>query len=104
MPSMREIVCGSLPREEEPVLVIDVWEERQWPVVTLHAKDSACHEDILWQICEAARVANHGVVRIVANDHPGDLVIIQLARQATQATGSGQGDVVVDESNLVPTL
>jgi hypothetical protein len=70
----------------------------------VHAQGSASQEDVLLQTGVPASVAHHGIVGMLANDHSGHLMPIQLRREALNVAWSRDRDVVVQESDLVPTM
>jgi hypothetical protein len=70
----------------------------------MHTQDGTRHEDVLGEAGETASVANHGVVRMLTNDHPGHLVLVQLTGQAPDAVCTFEQDVVIDKGDLVPTV
>jgi hypothetical protein len=96
---------GRRPQErEEPVLVIDVWEERQRKPVAVHPQGSASQEDILLQAGVSTSVADHGIVEMLANDHSCHLMPVKLRREARDVARLRDRDVVVQKSDLVPTM
>jgi hypothetical protein len=69
----------------------------------VHTQNSTCHKDALMQAGEPASVADHGIVGcVLRNEHPGYLVIIQLACETRDV--AGVRNVIVYEEDLVPTM
>jgi hypothetical protein len=70
----------------------------------VHPQGSASQEDVLLQAGVPTSVADHRIVGMLANDHSGHLMGIESRREARDVARMRDCDVVVQESNLVPTV